>query len=890
MKKKLQRRTAVVKSHIVARLEVVIPCHNEAETLRDNIEKVVAFLAQNFSDDWYISIVDSGSTDDTRKIAQDLAHNHKSVKVLTLDEPGRGLALRMAIRASRAEFLVYMDEDLSTDLEIVPQILEALDKQPKTFITASRFMRESVVRRSWLRRVMSIGYSWLARIFLSINVKDLQCGCKGFRVSDVKPILAKVQDNQWFFDTELFYRARQDGYSLVELPAHWQESSRTSVRYGSTIYRFLRGLNRLAHERSKWRHLDAVILASLLILFSGLTIPALLKNGWANSYYTAAALAGAKSWQAFFFGGFDMAGYISVDKPPLAIWVSALSVRILGTHGWAVLLPHVLAGIATMAVVYVMVRRYFGTLSAWVAGVFFAFTPIAVVVFRYNNPDAVLTLCLTLATYAFLRTLERPSWRWSILAGSMVGAAFMTKMLQALIVVPVFIVGYFMFAKPNWRQRWRDLIVASSAFLIASLWWPIVVWVTPASSRPYIGGTVTNNIWELIVGYNGLNRLLGKDWYQPTGELLGAAFGGHIGILRFFNEAFGSVIAWALPLALLLGGLLVTQMWQARASKQFRAVVVWLLFVGLHILTISFTKGTIHPHYAVVIAPMVASLVAVAFWYFREIILLRDYDSWGLLLGILIIVFSASLLPLFFWKGRVWPLWIVAVSIGLAVLVFGFYVVGRLRKSSRLLLITCWLASLALIFAPAVSSLASAQSQQSGFIISAEPLSADVLKLWPPATELPPLIKDFLEQNRGSTKWIATSITSYDVSAVEISTGQPAMAIGGFSGVDNPMSLNEFIDKVKSGEVRYFIVNRRQSSEVRQCGLTFRFDARKENNSRTRVEQCDVAKLDHDEKSSNNIAVWAQQHSRIGEVEFKDWEIYDLSSKLVPPNAAGPTH
>lgn len=858
------------------RLEFVIPCHNEAATLRTQVEKVLSYLDKTFTDSWRLIIIDSGSSDDTLSIARDLAKRHRRVRAIKVELPGRGLALRTAIQASRAEILLYMDEDLSTSLETLPKLVARVKARPKTLAIASRIVRGSRVRRSLHRGILSHAYSWLARLFLRIGIQDFQCGCKAFRVRDAQALSEHVVDNKWFFDTELLFRAWQQNYLIQEEPVEWCESKQSSVKLLSTSLGFLGAINRLSHERSRWWHIDTILLGTLMVGFAGLLFATLAGNGWANTYYTAAALAGAKNWSTFFFGGFDSSGYISVDKPPLAIWLSSLSVRLFGAHGLAILLPHLAAGVATLVVVYVMVRRYFGTLAACLAGLCLMFTPIAVIAFRYNNPDAILTFCLSLATYGFLRVLERPSWRWSVLAGAMVGAAFMTKMLQALIVVPVFIAGFIWFAQGGWRSRWRDFIIASSAFLVTALWWPIAVWLTPVSSRPYVGGSVTNNIWELIIGYNGLNRFMGKDWYQPTGAELGAAFGGQTGILRFFNEAFGSVVAWVLPLALIVGVFLLVQLWWSRESKQFRAISIWLGFVILHIAIISFTKGTIHPHYAVVIAPMAAALVASVFWYFREVVNLNDFDAPGLLLGIGVVCFSASILPLIFWRGRIWPIWIAFASIGLVVVVFATYTLARARRSRMWMYASVGLTFLTLLFAPVASSLASERTTQHGFIVSAEPLPADIIKLWPPASETPQELTKFLIGNQGSARWVAASITSYDVAAVEIASGLPAMSIGGFSGVDNPLSLNEFISLVNDGKVRYFIVNRNQSSEVGQCGLTFRFDKRTQDNSKARPAECDVSRLDHNEKSTNNIAVWAQQHRRVQNPGFENWEVYDL--------------
>ena len=165
-------------------------------------------------------------------------------------------------------------------------------------------------------------------------------------------------------------------------------------------------------------------------------------SGWANSFYSAAVQAGTKSWKAFFFGSSDAANFITVDKPPAALWVMELSARIFGVNSWSILVPQALEGVASVAVLYAAVRRSFRPGAALLAGLVLATTPVAALMFRYNNPDALLVLLLTVAAYATVRALERAGTWWLVLAMAAVGTGFITKMLQAFLVLPAIALVY----------------------------------------------------------------------------------------------------------------------------------------------------------------------------------------------------------------------------------------------------------------------------------------------------------------------------------------------------------------------------------------------------------------------------------------------------------------
>ena len=235
-------------------------------------------------------------------------------------------------------------------------------------------------------------------------------------------------------------------------------------------------------------------------------------SGWANAFYSAAAQAGASDWTAMLFGSSDAANAITVDKTPAALWIIDVSVRLFGLNPWSVLVPQALEGVAAVALLYATVRRVSGPGAGLLAGTVLALTPVAALMFRFNNPDALLVLLLVAAAYCVGRACEKGSspW-WLIAAGVAVGFGFLAKMLQAFLVLPGFAAAYLIAAHRPVRGRVVDLLGALIAVIVSGGWYLLLVELWPTSSRPYIGGSQHNSIVELALGYNGLGRLTGDE-------------------------------------------------------------------------------------------------------------------------------------------------------------------------------------------------------------------------------------------------------------------------------------------------------------------------------------------------------------------------------------------
>lgn len=356
-----------------------------------------------------------------------------------------------------------------------------------------------------------------------------------------------------------------------------------------------------------WAHLA---LAALLVATGILYFWNLTANGYANSFYSAAVQAGSESWKAFFYGSFDAASAITVDKPPASLWLMALSVRLFGLSSLSILLPQVLMGIGTVLVVNRTVRRTSGIGAGLLAGAAMALTPVAVLMFRFNNPDALLVLLMTLGAWATVRAIQKGSIRWMALVGAFIGLAFLTKTLQAFLVVPFFGLAWVLCADTTVRRRLWGALAAVGTLVVMGGWWVAIVELVPASMRPYIGGSQTNSFLELTFGYNGLGRISGDE----TGSVGGGRSMGSesMGITRMFSEATGGQISWLLPAALLLlvAGLIMRAR-RPRTDLTRASLIVWGGWLLVTALVFSFMAGIFHDYYTVALAPAIAAVVGI---------------------------------------------------------------------------------------------------------------------------------------------------------------------------------------------------------------------------------------------------------------------------------------
>ena len=589
-------------------------------------------------------------------------------------------------------------------------------------------------------------------------------------------------------------------------------------------------------------------LLGLLVATALLYLWALSASAWANDFYSAAAQAASRSWKAFFFGSSDASNFITIDKPPASLWVSGLSARIFGVNSWSLLAPQALMGVATVGLLYATVRRWFGPAAGLLAGAVMALTPVATLMFRFNNPDALLVLLLVAGAYATVRAVEDGATGWLVLAGACVGFGFLAKQLQALLVVPAFALVYLAAAPGSLGRRLGQLAAAGAAMVASAGWWVAIVELTPASARPYIGGSQTNSILELTFGYNGFGRLTGNETGSVGGGPGGPGGGGwgQTGWARMFGAEVGGQVAWLLPAALLLlaAGLWLTRRTPRtnRARAGFALWGGWLVVTGL---VFSFMQGIFHAYYTVALAPAVGALVGMGATGLWEVCRHPTMRRW--LAGTLAVTAVWSYLLL-----RRTPDW----HPGLAplVLVVGLVVAALVAAiprvtSRRAVLAVAAAGLLVALTGPAAYSLDTAATPHGGAIPSAGPTVpgarggpfgpgggrfrgapggfggfdqglgpggfgpgafarggargglGGLLDGSTPDAELVAL----LQQDADRYTWVAAAIGSNSAAGVQLATGDPVMAIGGFNGSDPAPTLAQFQQFVAEGRIHYFL-------------------------------------------------------------------------------------
>jgi 4-amino-4-deoxy-L-arabinose transferase-like glycosyltransferase len=606
---------------------------------------------------------------------------------------------------------------------------------------------------------------------------------------------------------------------------------------------------------------ELVALAVLLAGTAALYLVDLGASGYANSYYAAAVQAMTRSWEAFLFGSLDAGNVITVDKPPASLWVMAASARIFGFSSWSMLAPQALLGVGSVALLYAAVRRVAGWRPALLAGAVLALTPVAALMFRFNNPDALLELLTVAAAYATVRAIERAGTRWLLLAGVFIGFAFLAKMAQGLVVLPALALAYLVAAPTGAWRRVRQLLAAGAALVLSAGWYLALVELWPAGSRPYIGGSQGDSIVELALGYNGLARILGG-WGGPgPGGGPGAAdaaaaatggppsglpfgpggaggFGGEAGLTRMFNSEIGDQVAWLLPAAL---ALLVVGLWLVRGRPRTDPVRASLLLWGgwtvVTALVFSLAAGVFHAYYTVALAPGIAALIGIG-----GHLLWRHRASWPARSTLAALVVGTAAVA---WVllGRTpeflpWLRWVIAGAAAVTALAL------LVRPGGR-----HWAATVALaavltgLAGPTAYAVQTAATPHTGSIPLAGPASdAGAARFGPgpwsgsgspgataaagglpgggtpsggmpgggmpaggpgAAETLDPALVTLLQG--AGTRWSAATVSAMSGASLALGSDTTVMSIGGFTGSDPAPTLQQFQEYVTAGQVRYFV-------------------------------------------------------------------------------------
>ncbi|MEU2617061.1 glycosyltransferase family 39 protein [Streptomyces sp. NPDC007157] len=429
-----------------------------------------------------------------------------------------------------------------------------------------------------------------------------------------------------------------------------------------------------------------------------------------NTFYNAAVYSGTRSWKAFFFGALDAGSFITVDKPPFALWVMGLSARVLGYGTWQLALPMVAVGVGSVALLYRLVKRDFGVVAATIAALVLTLTPITVAIDRDTNPDPILVFLMLLGAAALLKAVRTGRLLPLVWSAVAIGFAFNTKMMQAYVVLPAFFLVYLWAANVSLGRRVRNLAVGTVALIVSSAWWMVIVDLIPAADRPYIGGSTDNTVWDLVIGYNGFGRIFGAG-SSVGSQGNGASFGGSSGLYRMFNDIMGGQISWLVPFAAIaLAGALVLRGRAPRTDAGRAALMLWGGWFVLHFLTFSLAEGTFHPYYVTAMAPGIAAVTGAGgvmlYRAFRD----GSAAKWGWVLPVAVgvsTVWAVVLLQRVSGSGTLYTVAEVVAALGGALAVTGL-LVGRFTRRRRLMGFAAVAAIVALLAGPAAYSVSAA--------------------------------------------------------------------------------------------------------------------------------------------------------------------------------------
>lgn len=606
-------------------------------------------------------------------------------------------------------------------------------------------------------------------------------------------------------------------------------------------------------------------LIGVLLLAAALRLSNLAAIGQANTYYTAAVESMLQSWRNFFFVAAEPGGSVSVDKPPVGLWLQAISAYFLGVNGFAVVLPQILAGLASVAVLFHLVRRWFGDAAGLLAALALAVTPVAIAVERNNTPDATLILALLLAAWAFIKATETGRLRFLLLGATLVGVGFNIKMLQAFLPLPAFYALYLLGAQQSWRRKLLNLVFATALLVPVSLSWALAVDLTPADQRPYVGSSGNNSALNLIVGYNGVQRLIGggagggapgqgrtsdggpgfqppaggppaMDSARPDGSqglqppsggppAMGGArpdggqggmtsgggmFGtGQAGPLRLFQSGLAAQVSWLLPFGLLMiAAMAASPGWRRPHSALQRGLILW----GGWLLTcVAFfsVAGFFHQYYLAMLGAPLAAVVAMGVAFLWRLRASRPVRAALLLLGAagVTLVFQLYAVGMYGSLG-----WWLALPLALGALGAATLLLSLRREGSRLPRAAFGLLVAGMLAVPAVwSGLTTAYADTSGAMTQAYGGNSgghDMGGMRPgsagPAGASQRLV-DYLQAHTQDTKYLLVVPSAQAGAEYVLETGRPVLYAGGFSGSDAVIDGDGLAALVAKGEARYVL-------------------------------------------------------------------------------------
>lgn len=566
-------------------------------------------------------------------------------------------------------------------------------------------------------------------------------------------------------------------------------------------------------------------------------------NSYGNLYYAAAVKSMSQSWHNFFFVSFDPGGFVSVDKPPLGLWVQVWATQLFGFSGWAIHLPQAVAGVLCVPLTYWLARRYFGPTAGVLGALILTLTPISIAANRNNTMDAQLVLTSLLAAWAALKAAEAGKLRWLLLSALCIGIGFNIKQLQAFLVLPAVFGLYFLFAPTRWLRRIFNLALASALIAAVSLAWGLAVDATPASARPFVGSSTNNTVTELIIGHNGTARLgqiagvlglsggpnpqgqppadgpnfnpqAGNGDQSPQvppnangGPNRGPGGGGPGGnetgiasVFRLFNSQLAGQASWFLPLALISLALL----WRKPAAW------LWGLWLIPQIIFFSFA-GLFHRYYLEMLSPAIAILAGAGLVQIWEVGNRSKWVPLAALVGsVAVEIFIVSAFP-------TWAMWLIPL---VGVVAFIAAALIWLNRPAASLAVTM----LALLIAPAAWSATPLISTDVALPFAGPELLQQrgngqnnfQVRRTQNVESSSPLTQYLLSQRHGE-KWLAATLNANTAAPIILQTGEPVMALGGFSGRDNILTAEQLAQMANAGEVRFFLISEQRGPQSPQA-------------------------------------------------------------------------
>ncbi|ORB58209.1 glycosyl transferase [Mycobacteroides saopaulense] len=590
------------------------------------------------------------------------------------------------------------------------------------------------------------------------------------------------------------------------------------------------------------------------------------QNGWSNAFYAAAVQSGSQSWKAWFFGSFDPQNYVTVDKPAGGLWLMGLSARIFGFSSASMLIPQAILAIASALLIRAAVRRLAGPAAGLLAAAVFALIPVVSVMFRHSNPDAPMVFGMVVAAYFLTRALDteraREAAGWMALAGAGIGFAFLCKTLEALLVAPALLLVYVLAAKFGWKAKLAHLAAATVALIVSSGWWMLAVALTPAASRPYVDNSTDNSEWTLAIGYNGLDRLLGKASGMSR-EFEGPSFSGTPGLFRIFEDDQAFHVAWLIPaalVALVLGLAITSRTDTSGLLTRYRslitnpggvALILWGGWLVSTYVILAYMKQQFHPYYTSAMAPGIAGTLAtgvVVLWQKRS----EPIGRYGLAAVTLAAVAMGWVLLRRDPAWLPWLRWVLLVG-GIAAAVV--LALGGLQRSQRLRIGIATLALAVSLGGSIAFTIANVTTPKVGGLSTSGPAMPDDDKFGgrepaPLDPSLAALIKD------SGARWPVATTNTRTAAPIQLETNAPVMAIGGFSGRDNPITLQQFIDYTQDGTVQFYAESVKDKDK-----------------------QKEQPQHDSDTKRvADDIQKWVENH--FSSKDYGDLRVFDLS---VPP-------